>query len=113
MKEIKAMIQPFLLSKVVRALQEVPNLPGLTVSEVHGFGKSKALGVAAAFEEGGVEYVKKAKLEIVVTDELASVVIGVIESHARTGSPGDGKIFVYTVDEVVKIRDGQRGDQAI
>ena len=113
MKEIKAMIQPFMLSKVVRALQQVPSLPGLTVSEVHGFGKSRAIGVASAFEEGGVDYVKKAKLEIVVADALVDSVIRIIESNAHTGNPGDGKIFIYDVDEVVKIRTGQRGDAAI
>ena len=113
MKEIKAIIQPFLLSKVVEALKEIEGLPGVTVSEVHGFGRAHAVGSPGAFLQGGVEYVNKSKLEVVVPDELAEAVIKVIREKAHTGNPGDGKIFVHTIDDVVRIRTGEHGDSAI
>lgn len=113
MKEVKAMIQPFLLSRVVHALQQIPGLPGLTVSEVRGFGRSKAAGVTTAVAEEGVEYVKKSKLEVVVPDELVSAVIRAIETHAHTGNLGDGKIFVFDVEQVVRIRTSERGERAL
>jgi nitrogen regulatory protein P-II 1 len=71
MKEIKAIIQPFLLSRVVEALKEIEGLPGVTVSEVHGFGRARAAGSPEAVLKGTVEYVNKSKLEIVVSDGLA------------------------------------------
>lgn len=113
MKEIKAFIQPFLLSRVVAALQEMPELPGLTVSEVRGFGRSRAQGAADAVVEDAVEYVKKVKIEIVVPDELADSVVQVIQKTAHTGNPGDGKIFVYSVEDVVRISTGEHGQKAI
>lgn len=113
MKEIKAIIQPFLLSKVVEALKEIEGLPGVTVSEVHGFGRAKAVSSPAAFLDGSVEYVKKSKLEVVVPDELADNVVHVIREHAHTGNPGDGKIFIYRVEDVVRIRTGEHGESAI
>lgn len=113
MKEIKAIIQPFLLPRVVHALQSIPGLPGLTVSEVHGFGRTKAAGSPGAFENEGVEYVKKSKLEVVVPDEMAPEIIQVIETKARTGNPGDGKIFVSDVGEIVRISTGERGASAV
>lgn len=113
MKEIKAIIQPFLLSKVVEALKQIEGLPGVTVSEVHGFGRAKAVGSPGAFLDGNVEYVNKSKIEAVVPDVLAERVIRVIREHAHTGNAGDGKIFVYRVDDVVRIRTGDRGESAI
>lgn len=113
MKEIKAIIQPFLLSKVVEALKEIEGLPGVTVSDVHGFGRARAVGSRDTVQDGAVEYVKKAKLEIVVTDDLADTVVETIRTKAHTGNPGDGKIFVYTVDDVVRIRTGERGEDGI
>lgn len=113
MKEIKAIIQSFLLSKVVEALKEIERLPGVTVSEVHGFGRAKAAGSPGAFLDGTVEYVKKSKLEVVVPDELGEKVVQVIREHAHTGNPGDGKIFIYRVEDVVRIRTGERGESAI
>lgn len=113
MKEIKAIVQPFLLSKVVEALKEIEGLPGVTVSEVQGFGQAKAIGSPGAFLDGAIEYVKKSKLEVVVSDRLAERVIQVIREHAHTGNPGDGKIFIHPVDDVVRIRTGERGESAI
>lgn len=113
MKEIKAIIQPFLVSKVVDALKEFEGLPGVTVSEVKGFGKGRARFATDKIVEDGIDYAKKTKLEIVVPDQLVEEVLQVVCSHARTGRPGDGKIFVSDVDEVVNIRTGERGDTAI
>ena len=113
MKEIKAIMQPFLISKVVEALKLIPGLPGVTVSDVRGFGRAHAVGAVDTVEEGAVEYVKKSKLEVVVPDNLAKDVIETIQRHAHTGNPGDGKIFVYQVEDVVRIRTGEHGDSAI
>lgn len=113
MKEIKAIIQPFLLSKVVEALKEIKGLPGVTVSEVHGFGRARAVGSSNTIVEGTVEYVKKSKLETVVPDRLVEPVVRTIRDKAHTGNPGDGKIFVYEVDDVIRIRTGEHGDAAI
>ncbi|HVJ06489.1 MAG TPA: P-II family nitrogen regulator [Candidatus Saccharimonadales bacterium] len=113
MKEIKAIIQPFVLTRVVEALKEIEGLPGVTVSDVRGFGRARAAGALAPVIDEGIEYVKKAKLEIVVPDHLVGPVLKVIVEKAHTGKAGDGKIFVYPVSDVVKIRSGERGEDAI
>lgn len=113
MKEIKAIIQPFLLSKVVEALKEIEGLPGVTVSDVHGFGRARSVGAPDTVTDGTVEYVKKSKIEVVVPDAIAETVVQTIRAKAHTGNPGDGKIFVYTVDDVVRIRTGERGEAGI
>jgi nitrogen regulatory protein P-II 1 len=113
MKEIKAIMQPFLISKVVEALKLIPGLPGVTVSDVRGFGRAKAVGAVNTVAEGAVEYVKKSKLEVVVPDEMAEKVVEAIQRNAHTGNAGDGKIFVYQVDDVVRIRTGEHGEGAI
>jgi nitrogen regulatory protein P-II 1 len=113
MKEIKAIIQPFMLSKVVEALKEIEELPGVTVSDVRGFGRARGVGSPHPVLDEGVEYVKKAKLEIVVPDRLVERVLRIIVDKAHTGNPGDGKIFVLPVFEVMKIRSGERGEAAI
>lgn len=113
MKEIKAIIQPFMLPKVINALKMLENLPGVTVSEVKGFGKGRAEDAEHKVVEDFIEYAKKIKLEIVVPDHFADEVVNIICTNAHTGRPGDGKIFVYTVDDVVRIRTGELGKQAI
>lgn len=113
MKEIKAIIQPFLLSKVVDALKEIEDLPGLTVSEVRGFGKGRARNATTKIVEDGIEYAHKTKLEIVVPDGMVEEVLRIVCKHARTGRPGDGKIFVSAIDEVVNVRTAERGEGAI
>lgn len=114
MKEVKAIIRPFLLSKVVEALRQIEGLPGLTVDrDVRGFGRSPVGQDRDKIVDDLVEYIPKAKLEIVVPDELAEKVVATIQQHARTGNPGDSKIFVITVEEVMKIRTGQRGEEAL
>jgi nitrogen regulatory protein P-II 1 len=113
MKEIKAVIQPVMLSKVIAALKAMADLPGVTVSEVKGFGKSRAANATEQVAEDAIEYSKKVKLEIVVHENRVEDVVQAICANAHTGHAGDGKIFVTTVDDVIKIRTGQRGDQAI
>jgi len=113
MKEIKAIIQSFMADHVVAALREMPELPGVTVSEVRGFGRGRALDASSEPKDAEIFGVKKVKLEIVVPDELVEKVIEVITRHAHTGNPGDGKIFIAEVSDIVHIRTGGRGKQAI
>lgn len=113
MKEIKAIIQPAMLSRVIEALKAMPDLPGVTVSEVKGFGKSRAADATEKIEEDEIEYSKKVKIEIVIPENRAEDVVHAISVNAHTGHAGDGKIFITTVNDVVKIRTGQRGHEAI
>ncbi len=112
MKEIKAIIQPFLADHVITALREMPELPGVTVSEVKGFGRGRALGTSSSSDADEIFGVKKIKLEIVVSDELVESVVQLIAKHAHTGNPGDGKIFISTVDDTVKVRTGEHITEA-
>ena len=113
MREIKAIIQPFMLEKVLHALSALDDLPGVTVSQVVGWGKSRAVDVEETVEEAGHAFAKKTKLEIVVPDGLAPRVVETLIQSARTGRPGDGKIFEYEVVRAVKIRSGEEGDDAL
>ena len=107
MKEIKAIIQPFLADHVVSLLREMPQAPGVTVSTVTGFGKAGTMEGEPEVEGDAVFGRKKVKLETVVPDDLVGEVVELIRKHAHTGNPGDGKIFISTVDDVVKIRTGK------
>lgn len=112
MKEIKAIIQPFMLNKVIEALRTMPEeLPGIIISHIQGYGRTHGQDAVIAFDL--VETDQKVKLEIVVGDELVESVLAAITSNAHTGNPGDGKIFVYPVLDVIKIRTGERGTKAI
>jgi nitrogen regulatory protein P-II 1 len=113
MKEIKAIIQPFMLSKVVEKLQEIDGFPGLTVTKVQGFGKGRARGAAHRIVEDLIDYVPKVKIEIIVNDLMADEVIRTIAEHAHTGNKGDGKIFVYGVENAVRIRTKESGEPAV
>jgi nitrogen regulatory protein P-II 1 len=109
MREIKAIIQPFMLSKVLEALRTIPELPGITLSHVRGYGGTHGKDADADL----VEAVDKVKLEIVLSDSLVEKVAQTIIANAHTGNPGDGKIFIYPVSEVIKIRTGERGENAL
>lgn len=113
MKEIKAIIQPFMLEHVLHALGAIKELPGVTVSQVTGWGKARGQDEPDAVHEGGHRLAKKTKLEIVVSDTLASHVAKVISDNARTGNVGDGKIFVSNVQDAIKIRTGGRSEEAL
>lgn len=112
MKEIKAIIQPFLLSKVIDALKELEELPGVTISEVRGFGRGRTPGRSDLSDQAEIFGVKKSKLEIVVPDASVERVVALIAKHAHTGNSGDGKIFISTVDDVLKIRTGEHTVEA-
>jgi nitrogen regulatory protein PII len=98
MKEIKAIIQPFRLEAVLNALHQIPGLPAMTVSPVHGI----------AVERGSYEQVAKTKLELMVADDQVEPVVCAIQHAAHTGNPGDGRIFVIPIEQTVKIRTGER-----
>jgi len=110
MKEIKAIIQPFMEEKVLRALRQLDDLPGITVSQVMGCGKPQTGKDAEADTESRYAIGPKTKLEIVVPDELLEPVRDAIVQAAHTGNLGDGKIFIYEVQDVVKIRTDDRGE---
>jgi nitrogen regulatory protein P-II 1 len=113
MKEIKAIVQPFQLSAVVEALEQIPDLPGLTVFDVRGFGRQGARHAHDAIEDDGVLYAKKVQIELVVPERLVEEVIRTIGQAAHTGSPGDGKVFASEVSEALRIRSGERGEHAL
>jgi nitrogen regulatory protein P-II 1 len=112
MKKVEAIIKPFKLDEVKEALNEV-GIQGITVSEVKGFGRQKGHTELYRGAEYVVDFIPKIKMEIIVSDELAAKVVDVIASSAKTGRIGDGKIFVTPVDDVVRIRTGERGDDAL
>lgn len=113
MKEIKAIIRPGKLLEVTEELHAIEGLPGVTVSEIKGFGKGKAKNAKDKIIYEMVEFVPRIKLEVVVDDGMVAEVVNVIQKYAHTGNTGDGKIFVSTVDEIVKIRTNERGRDAI
>jgi nitrogen regulatory protein P-II 1 len=112
MKKIEAIIKPFKLDEVKDALNEI-GIQGMTVTEVKGFGRQKGHTELYRGAEYVVDFIPKIKLEIVLSDGLVTKVVSAIERVARTGKIGDGKIFVYSVDEVVRIRTGERGETAV
>jgi len=112
MKKIEAIIKPFKLDEVKESLNDV-GVQGITVTEVKGFGRQKGHTELYRGAEYVVDFIPKAKLEIVVKDDVVEKVIETIEESARTGKIGDGKIFVYSIDEVIRIRTGEKGENAI
>ena len=112
MKKVEAIIKPFKLDEVKEALSSI-GVQGLTVSEVKGFGRQKGHTELYRGAEYVVDFLPKVKLEIIVSDELAAQVVETIERAARTGRIGDGKIFVMAMEEVVRIRTGERGSNAL
>ena len=112
MKKIEAIIKPFKLDEVKEALNEI-GIQGITVSEVKGFGRQKGHTELYSGAEYVVDFLPKIKIEIVVKADLAAKVVDTIVSTAKTGRIGDGKVFVLPVDEVVRIRTGERGGDAI
>lgn len=112
MKKIEAIIRPFKLDEVKIALVNA-GVVGMTVSEVRGFGRQKGQTERYRGSEYTVEFLQKLKIEIVIEDEQVSMVVDKIIGAARTGEIGDGKIFVYPVDEVVRIRTGEKNIEAV
>ena len=112
MKKIEAIIKPFKLDEVKEALADVGVL-GLTVTEVKGFGRQKGHTELYRGAEYVVDFLPKVKIEVVLSDEMVPRALEAIERSAKTGRIGDGKIFVYAVEEVVRIRTGERGEPAL
>ena len=112
MKLIEAIIKPFKLDEVKDALNEI-GIEGITVSEVKGFGRQKGHTELYRGAEYVVDFIPKVKIEIAVADELVAKVVNAIEQTAKTGRIGDGKIFVLPLDDAVRIRTGEKGDEAI
>jgi nitrogen regulatory protein P-II 1 len=112
MKKVEAVIKPFKLDEVKEALSGV-GVQGITVSEVKGFGRQRGHTELYRGAEYVVDFLPKVKLEIIVKDDQVEPVVEAITAAARTGRIGDGKIFVTTVDEVVRIRTGETGESAL
>jgi nitrogen regulatory protein P-II 1 len=112
MKKIEAIIKPFKLDDVKEALSEI-GIYGMTVTEVNGYGRQKGHKEIYRGAEYVVDFVPKIKLEIVVTDERLDETVETIRSATNSGKIGDGKIFVLPVEGAVRVRTGERGDDAI
>jgi nitrogen regulatory protein PII len=112
MKKIEAIIKPFKLSDVKDALHEI-GLAGMTVTEVKGFGRQKGHTEIYRGSEYTVDFLPKVKLEVVLADAQLTAAMEVIVKAARTGKIGDGKVFVYPVEDAVRIRTEERGEKAI
>jgi nitrogen regulatory protein P-II 1 len=112
LKKIEAIIKPFKLDEVKEALNAI-GIQGMTVSEVKGFGRQKGHTELYRGAEYVVDFIPKIRLEIIIGDDIVTKVVETIEQAAKTGRIGDGKIFITPVDEVVRIRTGERGQDAI
>jgi len=112
MKLIEAIIKPFKLDEVKDALNEI-GIEGITVSEVKGFGRQKGHTELYRGAEYVVDFIPKIKMEIAVSDDLVNKVVETIQNTAKTGRIGDGKIFVIALEEAVRIRTGEQGNDAI
>ena len=112
MKKIEAVIKPFKLDEVKEALQEV-GLKGMTVTEVKGFGRQKGHTELYRGAEYVVDFLPKVKVEAAIRDDLLDQVIETIEKSASTGKIGDGKIFVFDVEQVIRIRTGETDEEAL
>ena len=112
MKKIEAIIKPFKLDEVKEKLNAA-GIQGMTVSEVRGFGRQRGHTELYRGAEYVVDFLPKSKIEIIVSDHLEEMVINTITEAAQTGNIGDGKVFVTPVEEVIRIRTGERGEEAI
>lgn len=112
MKKIEAIIKPFKLDEVKESLNNL-GIQGMTITEVKGFGRQKGHKEIYRGAEYIVDFIPKIKIEVVVPDELADQVIEKIQQSANTGKVGDGKIFIFPVEEVIRVRTGERGKDAI
>ena len=112
MKKIEAIIKPFKLDEVKEALQEV-GIQGITVTEAKGFGRHKGHTELYRGAEYIVDFLPKVKIEVVLDDNLVERAVEAIQNAAKTGRIGDGKIFVSTIEEAIRIRTGERGADAV
>ncbi len=112
MKKVEAIIKPFKLDDVKEKLTEI-GVKGMTITEVKGFGRQKGHTEIYRGAEYVVDFLPKIKIEIVIPDEMVGEVLSVICESAKTGKIGDGKVFVIPVEEVIRIRTGEKGEVAI
>ncbi len=112
MKKIEAIIKPFKLDEVKEALNEI-GVQGMTLSEVKGYGRQKGHTELYRGAEYVVDFIPKLKIEVVVPDNLVDKAVEAIINAAKTGKIGDGKIFIYNVEEAIRIRTGEKGEDAI
>lgn len=112
MKKIEAIVKPFKLDDVKEALNEI-GIQGMTISEVKGYGRQKGHKEIYRGAEYVVDFIPKVKIEIIVDTERADQVVEAIQKAANTGKIGDGKIFVFSVEEVIRVRTGEKGVDAI
>ncbi len=112
MKKIEAVIKPFKLDEVKEALQEV-GIQGITVTEAKGFGRQKGHTELYRGAEYVVDFLPKVKIEIIVADDLVTKAVDAIQNAARTGRIGDGKIFISTIEQAIRIRTGESGNDAL
>lgn len=112
MKKVEAIIKPFKLDEVKEALNDI-GIQGITVSEVKGFGRQKGHTELYRGAEYVVDFLPKVKIEVVVNEEVVTDVVEAIQKAAKTGRIGDGKIFILPIEEVVRIRTGEKGSDAV
>ncbi len=112
MKKIEAIIKPFKLDDVKNSLAEI-GVQGITISEVKGFGRQKGHTELYRGAEYTIDFLPKVKIEIVVPDDIWEKVVEIIQKGAKTGRLGDGKIFILPCEEVIRIRTGEKGNDAI
>ncbi|MEK6673824.1 MAG: P-II family nitrogen regulator [Nitrospirota bacterium] len=112
MKKIEAIIKPFKLDEVKDALNSI-GIQGMTVTEVKGFGRQKGHVELYRGAEYDIAFIPKVKIEVVVSEAMAAKVVSTIEEKAKTGKIGDGKIFVSSLEEIIRIRTGEKGESAI
>ena len=116
MKIITAIVQPFMLSKITHALEDIDGFPGMTVTDARGFGREKSShdkGAPHRVIEDFVEYVKKTRIEIVARDEIVEQIVATIARAAHTGNRGDGKVFVWPVERALRIQTGETDEAAV
>ena len=113
MKKIEAIIRPTKFDEVVQGLSEAGITCGMTVTEVKGFGRQKGFLEIYRGREYEIRFIPKLKIEIVLSDELVEKAISVIIEKAKTGEVGDGKIFIFNLEDAIRIRTGQRGKEAL
>ena len=113
MKKIEAYIKPNMLTKVCTGLHEIEGLTGMSVMEITGCGRGRGEDPKDHIVSGMMSYKPHLKVEVVADDDLAEEVISVIQERAHTGLRGDGKVYIYSVEDAVRIRTGERGEDAV
>ena len=112
MKKLEAIIRPHLLDAVKNALREV-DVKGMTVSEVQGYGRQRGHTETYRGAEYKIDFIPKLKIEVIIPDEIEDAVVQAISKSAQTGKFGDGKIFILPINDVIRIRTGERGEAAL